>query len=141
MNDTTKESFTDWEHKTAKANHYFDQESFEHAKKSYIGAKNLALRLFENSDQPERAVAALVVSYHNLSNLYQQLNQPKRAYSELDEVDAYLANCLKSGLSSVDVKIAVRHGIDRTRAELFSFIKKNKITSAVDNVFDRAKFN
>jgi len=135
------ETFTDWETKTARANHCFDQESFDDAKKNYISAKYLALKLLENTDQPDRAVAALVVSYHNLSNLYQRLNQLKRAYSELDEVDAYLANYLVSGLSCVDLKCAVHHGIAKTRAELFSFVKKNKIRFVVDNTFDRNEFN
>lgn len=134
MQQTDYKSFIDWERETAIGNQYFNKKHFEKAIKNYLYAKKLASQLFNSSNNPERAVSALVVSYHNLADLYKQKNELKMAYQELDEVDAYLVNCLENGITNAKKMNAVRRGIDKTRAELLSFIQRNKITLAYNNI-------
>ncbi len=133
------ERFVDWETSIKKGNKYFDSNNLDQAKKSYVVAKELALALFENGINPERAIPALIISCHNLADLYQKREQLKLAYQELDEVDSFLVNYLDTAKKNFKKINAIRRGIDKTRAELLSFIQKNKIELAYVNVVSTSK--
>ena len=134
-------AFADWESEVIAGNQFFNQSDFEHAKQNYKKAKKLATKLFDFADDSERAVAALVVSYHNLADLYQQKKQLKRAYRELDEVNAYLLNCLnKEGVSDSNLA-AIRRGINKSQGELLNFIKRNNFPSTCISNIAYNKFN
>jgi len=133
--------FLNWENETAIANQYFKRVDFGHAEKKYREAKKIATALFENSNQPERSVAALVISYHNLADLYQEINDLQRAHYELCAIDDYLGNYLVNGIVDSKTLAAVRHGIDKTRAYLLSFIQNNKTMLLNNNHVESFKFN
>lgn len=120
-------SFSVWENATKVANVYFERLDFGLAEKKYLRAKTLSIELFKRKKQAERAIAALVVSHHNLANLYQKQGRIKRAHQELESVDTYLNRYLDNGIDNIEVMRSVQMGINQTRSELLSFIKENKL--------------
>ncbi|MFT4636312.1 MAG: hypothetical protein ACI854_000814 [Arenicella sp.] len=60
--------------------------AFDTLKKIYQSAKRFAKNLFNSVDDPEPAIATLVVRYHNLANLSQHKNHLQLAFQELGEV-------------------------------------------------------
>ena len=134
-------SFANWELETKIANQYFDQVDFDSAEKKYQHAKELALSLLSKGDEPERAIAALVVSFHNLADLYQKKNDLKNAHLELHSVDAYLVHYLEGGNPDSNVLNAVRLGIDKTRIELLNFVQKYKVHLLHDSLNNNIKLN
>ena len=122
-------SFSVWENATKVANVYFDRLDFDVAEQKYIRAKKLSIDLFKQKKQAERAIAALVVSHHNLAHLYQKQSRIEQAHQELESIDAYLNYYLNNGIENLDLMRSVQMGINQTRSELMAFIKENKLVS------------
>jgi len=133
--------FIEWEIKIEKGNQFFADNDFGEAKEEYLCAKELAHQIFESMVSPDSAVPALVVSYHNVADLYKKERKFNQAYQELDEINSYLVSCLEKVGKNSKRSNAIRRGIDMTHAELLSFIQKNKIEITYGNVINTKKHN
>ena len=132
-------SFSVWENATKVANVYFDRLDFDVAEQKYIRAKKLSIDLFKQKKQAERAIAALVVSHHNLAHLYQKQSRIEQAHQELESIDAYLNYYLNNGIENLDLMRSVQMGINQTRSELMAFIKENN--SSVPDITRTHQYN
>ena len=109
MQNKNKDNFSDWERETKTGNLYFSSNKFEQAQNNYFRAKKIAIKLFKDEKENESAVVALVVSYHNLAELYKKQNELNLAYMELNEIDSYLVTCLENGNNNLMLKNAVQN--------------------------------
>ncbi|WP_051231765.1 tetratricopeptide repeat protein [Stutzerimonas azotifigens] len=83
-----------WKDMIAAGNRHFQLGDWVEARELYLQALALALTLFERWPDADEAVAALVVSHHNLADLHLRLGQP-------EESAEYLCACHERLLRSM----------------------------------------
>ena len=111
-----------WQHMMKIGNQLFGAGDFYSAREQYLQALALAQVLFDRWANADEAVAALVVSHHNLADLHLRIGQPEEAAEYLCAVHEYLLEASENlRLSQVLRDTALRHS-QRTYTELLSFI-------------------
>ncbi|MEP1449287.1 MAG: tetratricopeptide repeat protein [Paraglaciecola sp.] len=108
-----------WKKHINAGNDNFDKQQILGALAHYQEAISLAEQLLSGHQDPKGAVAATVVSYHNLADLYLREGQPVLAECELENVHTKLSNCLNKEKSDNKVR-ALLWGINRTYFALMS---------------------
>lgn len=106
-----------WKHKTLVGNQAHERGDIESAKADYQLALRRAQQLFFGWFDREEAVAAVLVSYHNLADVYETLAKPDRAMHLLNACIDYLREA-RSVLADDENLAALDHGLARSYAYL-----------------------
>ena len=114
-----------WRQTIERGNRCFERGELIDAREHYLQALALAHVLFERWADADEAVAAWVVSNHNLADLHLHLNQPEESAQYLCAAHQHLLSAardprLKPALSEA----ALRHS-SRTYAQLLGFISEH----------------
>ncbi len=112
-----------WKKHITIGNSYFRNQRFDEAEIHYLKARQHAESLFASWLDPQEAVAALVVSYHNLADLYQAENQPSLAFDMLSKVHSLLLKAADFSAENTERQAAVRSGVRQTYAALLNHMK------------------
>jgi tetratricopeptide (TPR) repeat protein len=89
---------------------YFAEGAWVDAREQYLQALALAQVLFDRWPDPDAAVAALVVSQHNLADLHLQLQRPDAAIAHLRACHEHLLRAMSDERLSTGLRdAALRH--------------------------------
>lgn len=114
-----------WKSIIEHANRCFNLGEWVEARELYLQALALAQVLFERWADPDEAVAAYVISHHNLADLHLSLGQPEESAEYLCAVHQRLLQAIQeSRLPEALRQAALRHS-NKTYAELLSFISEH----------------
>ena len=75
-----------WKEHITQGNQYFLNQDYEAARLEYENARVLAEQTFVEPGEPSEAVFAVIVTYHNLADLYQKQGYTKMARLALETV-------------------------------------------------------
>ncbi len=107
-----------WKSHTQAGNAAFERGDLETAERYYQQACERAEKLLDHWLEPGDAVAALVVSYHNLADLYFRQGHDQAALSSLQTVHQMLMRRLRRENVEPARRNALMQGISRTYPEL-----------------------
>ena len=111
-----------WKRTIERANRCFAQGELVDAREHYLQALALAQVLFERWSDADEAVAACVISHHNLADLHLRLNQPEESVEYLCAIHQRLLHTMQNDrLVPALRQAALRHS-SKTYVELLSFI-------------------
>ena len=114
-----------WKRTIERANRCFAEGEMVDAREHYLQALALAQVLFERWSDADEAVAACVISHHNLADLLVAMTLPDRAADLLCHIHDCLLATSQSPTSSAALReAAVRHARS-TRTELLAFLGKH----------------
>ncbi|WP_296254060.1 hypothetical protein [Pseudomonas sp. UBA4194] len=114
-----------WKSTIEQANRCFMQGELIDAREHYLHALAWAQVLFERWADVDEAVAACVISHHNLADLHLQLNQPEESAEYLCAIHQRLLQAAQdTRLSPALREAALRHS-SKTYAELLGFISRH----------------
>ncbi|KQQ67654.1 hypothetical protein ASF84_00465 [Pseudomonas sp. Leaf127] len=114
-----------WKRTIEQANRCFNLGEWVEARELYLQALALAQVLFERWADPDEAVAACVISHHNLADLHLSLGQPEESAEYLCAIHQRLLQAMQdSRLPDALRQAALRHS-NKTYAELLGFISEH----------------
>jgi len=114
-----------WKRTIEIANRCFQQGNLVDAREHYLQALALAQVLFERWADVDEAVAACVISHHNLADLHLRLDQPEESAEYLCAIHQRLLRAAQeTRLSPALRQAALRHS-GKTYAELLNFISEH----------------
>jgi hypothetical protein len=109
-----------WKKYITAGNEKFAQSDFESAKTLYRAARNEAEALFSSWREPNEAVSALIVSYHNTADLYQRQGNTDKARSVLEKVHQLVLRAVASTSADDQRHYALYRGSITTYSALLS---------------------
>jgi hypothetical protein len=114
-----------WKRTIEQANRCFSLGEWVEARELYLQALALAQVLFERWPDADEAVAACVISHHNLADLHLSLGQPEESAEYLCAVHQLLLQTMQnSRLPPALRQAALRHS-NKTYVELLGFISEH----------------
>ena len=114
-----------WKSTIERANRCFAAGELVDAREHYLQALALAQVLFERWSDADEAVAACVISHHNLAALHLRLNQPEESVEYLCAIHQRLLHTLQNDrLVPALREAALRHS-SKTYVELLNFISEH----------------
>ncbi len=84
-----------WKAEISSGNRCFNQQRISDAIRHYENAKTVACALFPYWQDTQAAAAAVVVSYHNLADVYLREKLPEHAEIELRKSHNFILNALR----------------------------------------------
>lgn len=139
MTQRRKDLMQRWQQQIQAGNECFNSHQLFAAIAHYQSAKQLAWELFAVWDESAEAVATVIISYHNLADLYLRRQQPDMAATELQRVHeclmaeldktsvAGLSAGQESGLSgSASMHSALLSGLRRTYQAWLEFCQSHR---------------
>ena len=111
-----------WKRTIERANRCFNQGELVDAREHYLQALALAQVLFERWSDADEAVAAFVISHHNLADLHLRLNQPEESAEYLCAVHQHLLQTLQDERLALELRQAALRQSSKTYVELLNFI-------------------
>lgn len=109
-----------WKQKTLSGNQAHQSGDFEAAMSDYRAAVRRAKQLFMGWLDREEAVAAVMVSYHNVATCYEAQSQFEMAMHWLNACVDYLREA-RAVLSDDESMAALDHGLARSYAYLLTY--------------------
>lgn len=113
----------DWKRLICRGNRCFENGENASARTVYLEALDEAERRLATFPDADVAIAAFVVSHHNLADLYLRLDCVEDAFDHLMAAHARLVALLGDGLASPSLQEAALRHSERTRAELTRFTR------------------
>ena len=113
-----------WKRTIERANRCFNLGELVDARELYLQALALAQVLFERWPDAEEAVAACVISHHNLADLHLRLNQPEESAQYLCAIHQRLLKTLEDVRLAPALRQAALRQSSMSYAELLSFISE-----------------
>ncbi|WNW11739.1 hypothetical protein RRX38_11445 [Pseudomonas sp. DTU_2021_1001937_2_SI_NGA_ILE_001] len=114
-----------WKRTIEQANRCFNLGDWVEARELYLQALALAQVLFERWADADEAVAACVISHHNLADLHLSLGQPEESAEYLCAIHQRLLQAVQNPrLPEALRQAALRHS-NHTYAELLNFISEH----------------
>lgn len=104
-------------------NQCFEAQQYDGALTHYQAGCERALQLFTLWFDRQQAVAALVVSYHNLADLWLAMGNPEEAEQQLRRCYDYLFSTASSAQSLTEIDEALMQGLRRSYSRLLSHIR------------------
>lgn len=86
---------SEWQSEIRAGNQCYKSRDIDRALMHYERAKQAACSLFSQWKDTKEAIATVVVSYHNLADLYLLMGLPDKAEYELHEVHHYVLNAMR----------------------------------------------
>lgn len=114
-----------WKSTILKGNSCFNRGDLVDARELYLQALALAQMLLERWRDPDEAVAAFVISHHNLADLHLSLNQPEESAEYLCSVHQRLLHVIQSAHLTPALRHAAFHHSNKTYSELLGFINEH----------------
>ena len=114
-----------WKQQILAGNAFFNAHQNDRARAHYQAAKARAETLFAVWLDPHEAVASVVISYHNLADLYLEEGNTDRAEAELRQVHELICNAISDPGCSPERRDALLEGGNRTYVALLNYIKKH----------------
>lgn len=114
-----------WQQQVQAGNECFNAHQLFAAVAHYQSAKQLAWHLFRYWEDPAEAVAVVIISYHNLADLYLRRLQPEMAGNELDRVHDSLLQEIATESDSPRYQ-ALLSGLRRTYQALLEFNQQHR---------------
>ncbi|RBP50652.1 hypothetical protein [Arenicella xantha] len=108
----------EWKHHITLGNRQFVNHDFDRAQSSYAAALQAAERLFPRWSEPNEAVSMIVVTHHNIADLYQKLGLVCSARHVLEKAHSMLLNALSNTPSNHARHQALLRGTIKTYAAL-----------------------
>lgn len=115
-----------WKRHIVEGNKHFDSHQWGKAENLYQRAKSEAKCQLLSWPDTEEAVAALVVSYHNLADLYGTSDVSLRKHQELQAAHTYLLGVLQDDALNTQQMDAVLQGINKTYLALITYLQERK---------------
>lgn len=112
-----------WKQHILAGNAFFDARQMQQAAAEYQAAKERAEELFAVWFDDDEATAAVVISYHNLADLYAQQGETAKAEVELRHVLQVIQHALSEPRCSQARRKALMSGERRAHVELVNFIR------------------
>lgn len=94
-----------WKTEITAGNDCFNAQRNSEAIRHYENAKAVACALFPQRRDTDEAVAAVVVSFHNLADLYLRENLPEQAEMELQSAHRFVLNALRENELHASTKL------------------------------------
>ncbi|KIU49683.1 MULTISPECIES: hypothetical protein [Pseudomonas] len=113
-----------WKRTTEIANRLFQQGDLVDARELYLQALALAQVLFERWQDADEAVAACVISHHNLADLHLRLKQPQESAEYLCAIHQRLLQASQDQRLSPLLRDAALRQSSKTYTELLNFISE-----------------
>ncbi|NER60577.1 hypothetical protein G3435_12415 [Pseudomonas sp. MAFF212428] len=113
-----------WKRTTEIANRLFQQGDLVDARELYLQALALAQVLFERWQDADEAVAACVISHHNLADLHLRLKQPQESAEYLCAIHQRLLQTCQDERLSPTLRDAALRQSGATYTELLNFISE-----------------
>ncbi|KPY96417.1 Uncharacterized protein ALO43_01207 [Pseudomonas tremae] len=114
-----------WERTIEQANRCFSLGEWVEARELYLQALALAQVLFERWKDVDEAVAACVISHHNLADLHLSLGQPEESAEYLCAIHQHLLQTMQNPRLPPSLRQAALRHSSKTYAELLSFISEH----------------
>lgn len=111
-----------WKRTIERANECFNQGELVDAREHYLQALAWAQVLFERWPDPDEAIAACVISHHNLADLHLRLNQPEESAEYLCAIHQRLLQAAQDARLKPELRQAALRHSGKTYAELLGFI-------------------
>ncbi|PVZ12335.1 MULTISPECIES: DUF2753 domain-containing protein [unclassified Pseudomonas] len=112
-----------WRKTTEQANQRFEQGDLIEARELYLHALALAQVLFLRWPEADQAVAACVISHHNLADLHLRLGQPQESARYLCDIHRRLLQTAADPQLPAALRGAALQHSNRTYTELLGFIE------------------
>ena len=113
-----------WKRTTEIANRLFNQGDLVDARELYLQALALAQVLFERWHDADEAVAACVISHHNLADLHLRLKQPQESAEYLCAIHQRLLRTSQDMRLPQALREAALRQSGKTYTELLNFISE-----------------
>ncbi|WP_130871988.1 hypothetical protein [Pseudomonas bubulae] len=115
-----------WKRTIERANRCFAEGELVDAREHYLQALALALAqvLFERWSDADEAVAACVISHHNLADLHLRLNQPEESVEYLCAIHQRLLQTMQNARLPTALREAALRQSSKTYVELLNFISE-----------------
>jgi hypothetical protein len=113
-----------WKRTIEEANRCFNRGDLVDARELYLQALALAQVLFERWANVDEAVAAFVISHHNLADLHLALGQPEESAEYLCAVHQHLLQVMQEQRLSPSLRQAALRHSSKTYTELLGFISE-----------------
>jgi len=114
-----------WKRTIERANRCFMQGELVDAREAYLQALALAQVLFERWADADEAVAACVISHHNLADLHLRLNQPEESAEYLCAIHQRLLQTMQDSRLNPLLREAALRQSSKTYVELLNFISEH----------------
>ncbi|NWE27908.1 hypothetical protein [Pseudomonas gingeri] len=114
-----------WKRTIERANRYFNLGELVDAREHYLQALALAQVLYERWPDAEEAVAACVISHHNLADLHLRLNQPEESVEYLCAIHQRLLQTVQDTRLAPQLREAAMHQSSKTYVQLLAFISEH----------------
>lgn len=111
-----------WKRTIVQANDCFNRGELIDARQLYLQALAWAQVLLERWPDADEAVAACVISHHNLADLHVQLNQPEESAQYLCAIHQRLLLAAQDARLSPGLREAALRHSSKTYEELLNFI-------------------
>jgi hypothetical protein len=114
-----------WKRTIARANHFFNLGELIDAREVCLQALALAQVLFERWPDADEAVAASVISHHNLADVHLRLGQPEESAEYLCAIHQRLLQAAQDLRLPPSLRQAALRHSSKTYAELLVFISEH----------------
>lgn len=114
-----------WRRIIEQGNHCFAQKAYVDAREHYLQALALAQVLFDRWEDADQAVAACVISHHNLADLHLALDQPEESADYLCAIHEHLLKVMQDAGRRSELRQAALAHSRRTYMELLNFISEH----------------
>jgi len=114
-----------WKSTILKGNSCFNRGDLIDARELYLQALALAQVLLERWSDPDEAVAAFVISHHNLADLHLSLHQPEESAEYLCSAHQRLLQAIQNPRLTPALRQAAFRHSNKTYSELLGFINEH----------------
>lgn len=125
-----------WKRLIAAGNRYFAEGRWVEAREQYLQALALAQVLFERWNDVDAAVAAFVVSQHNLADLQLTIGHPEGAAEHLCACHEHLLRSMAGAHLSPALRQAAMNHSRRTYAGVLNFVAEHGAYPRTDRLLD-----
>lgn len=127
-----------WKRTVDLANRYFSRAEYIDAREQYLQALALSRVLFERWRHVDEAVAAYVISHHNLADVHLRLNQPEESAEYLCAIHEHLLQCLVDARLKPELRQACLRHSRHSYVELLQFTTAHGETPRIRRALKRS---
>ena len=118
-----------WKKYIIEGNQFFKKKDFDLAILSYQSSKEQIKKIFDDWSNPEEAIAAILASYHNISELYLQRGQKHLSFIELQKARKFLMQKTVNLELNSRRWMVIQKGINKNEMQILSFMKEHQVNS------------
>ena len=127
-----------WKRTVELANELFSRREYIDAREQYLQALALSRVLFERWHDVDEAVAAYVISHHNLADVHLRLERPEESAEYLCAIQEHLLLCLVDVRLKPELRQACLRHSRHSYIELLQFTTAHGETPRIRRVLKRS---